>query len=307
MSGVLVDSATWILRVYGVLAIAHLLIQYRYALGHQWHLSREMARVAERRESAVRRHAARFQRAATTARSTRTQVRSSPKTRRRQRFRHVISTPRSLAVWVTVYQEGSLDLLRECFRSLQAQDFDGRLGFFVSDDGSYLRQIDRYRTLREIGIHHVFVKRIAGPLGWFLPNRVENVAERLAYYQAKRAELLAVYDEFRSDDRFTFILSAQNEGKREAQHKAWLLSLGYALYGSVDSDTVLDPDAFSLLASNFRNPDVAAATGYVDVRNAKVNLLTRLIDQRYWHAFHVERAGCDVLFRTASGISGIRR
>jgi hyaluronan synthase/N-acetylglucosaminyltransferase len=44
------------------------------------------------------------------------------------------------------------------------------------------------------------------------------------------------------------------------------------------------------LASNFRNPDIAAATGYVDVGNWKQNLLTRLIDMRYWHAFHVERA-----------------
>jgi len=99
-----------------------------------------------------------------------------------------------------------------------------------------------------------------------------------------------VFSQFRADTRFEFILQESNGGKREAQRRAWLRSSAYALYMSVDSDTVLDPNAIRQLASNFRNPDVAAATGYVDVGNAKKNLLTRLIDMRYWSAFHVERA-----------------
>jgi hyaluronan synthase/N-acetylglucosaminyltransferase len=62
------------------------------------------------------------------------------------------------------------------------------------------------------------------------------------------------------------------------------------LYVTVDSDTVLDENAIYRLALNFRNPDVGAATGYVDVGNWADNWLSRLIDMRYWSAFHVERA-----------------
>jgi hyaluronan synthase/N-acetylglucosaminyltransferase len=189
--------------------------------------------------------------------------------------------PSSIAVWVTVYQE-SPKLLRGCLQSLADQDFQGRLRFLVSDDGSYLGRIAKYSAPQPE----------AGPQRWwFFRRRVENYGKRLAFYRAKRRELEAVFDEFRSDPRFVFILSSRNEGKREAQQKAWVKSHGgFSLYASVDSDTALDPTALRQLASNFRNPDVAAATGYVDVRNSKENLLTRLIDQRYWHAFHVERA-----------------
>jgi len=288
----LVQSATWILRGYGILAILHLVLQYWYAGRHQWRLYQEKVRAAKRRGA---------HRAIPVRHKWTWYVPFLPERSKRRRIKEASAVERSLdsesaspsiAVWVTVYQE-TPELMRACLQGLAAQDYRGMVKYIVSDDGSYLAQIAKYSALQPNAEQ-------TGPT----PSRrkTENYAERRAFFQQKRDELLAVFDEFRSDSRFDFILSQRNEGKREAQQKAWVRSrrksppgvyprvVPYELYGSVDSDTVLDTNALTQLISNFANPDVAAATGYVDVGNAKVNLLTRLIDMRYWSAFYVERA-----------------
>jgi hyaluronan synthase len=303
----LVEPATWTLRVYGALAVSHMILQYWFALAHQRRLSKEKVVAARHRGVSVQDLTGNRQ----------VTDRSLASTKRlRVREAKVVEQaldqdpmPEGISLWVTVYQE-NLKLLRNCLRSLQRQDFQGVLEIIVSDDGSYLAQIGKYSQI-------VSFETFRRQWRWsFLgeartrkahAKRLMHDATRLHKYRKLREELLAVFDEFRSDSRFEFILSKRNEGKRDAQQKAWRMSRQanrilrklkkvvrkskrHWLYGSVDSDTVLDPNAISQLASNFKNPDVAAATGYVDVRNYGVNLLTRLIDQRYWHAFHVERA-----------------
>jgi hyaluronan synthase/N-acetylglucosaminyltransferase len=199
-------------------------------------------------------------------------------------FRHTISgpIPGSLAVWVPVYNE-KLDWLRFCLDRLRTTQFDGRFKAIVVDDGSYLKELARYSKPQPR------VSRKKRVWLWLWGKKPEDYAERYAYFYKKRQELLATLKIYESDARFEIILLKRNVGKRHAQQIAWTHSSGYELYGTVDSDTGVDEDAFKLLASNFANPFLAAATGYVDVGNWHVNWLTRLIDMRYWSAFHVER------------------
>ena len=80
-----------------------------------------------------------------------------------------------------------------------------------------------------------------------------------------------------------------NVGKRAAQYAA--IGSGRAdLVLTVDSDTQVAPDAMRRLVERFDAPQVGAATVSVRVSNAGTNLLTRLVDLRYWVAFHQERA-----------------
>lgn len=81
-----------------------------------------------------------------------------------------------------------------------------------------------------------------------------------------------------------------NLGKREGLARAVESEPDAQVYLTVDSDTVLAPDAIDNLLAAFQDPDVTAATGLVLALNHDRNLLTRLIDLRYANAFMIERA-----------------
>jgi hyaluronan synthase/N-acetylglucosaminyltransferase len=85
------------------------------------------------------------------------------------------------------------------------------------------------------------------------------------------------------------LLPDANGGKRVAQDHAVRIGSG-ELVVTIDSDTRIAPDGIRQLVGVFADPRVGAATGDVRVGNAGVNLLTRLIDLRYWVAFNQERA-----------------
>lgn len=80
-----------------------------------------------------------------------------------------------------------------------------------------------------------------------------------------------------------------NRGKRHAMAVAFRES-NADLFLTVDSDTVLEPDAVIELASVFGDDAVEAATGSVRALNPDASLLARLIDLRYANAFLFERA-----------------
>lgn len=81
----------------------------------------------------------------------------------------------------------------------------------------------------------------------------------------------------------------RNRGKRHAQ--AWAFERIQADFVlTVDSDTVLDPNAVREALRGFGDPAVQAVTGNVRVRNESTNLLTRLTSIRYANAFLWERA-----------------
>jgi hyaluronan synthase len=100
--------------------------------------------------------------------------------------------------------------------------------------------------------------------------------------------VLPVHDEF-SSGRFRVILQPDNQGKRNCQAVVFEKAMGDIVI-TVDSDTVLLPDAIRTIVRRFEDPKVGAVTGDVQVINKRQNLLTRLIAYRYWTAFNQERA-----------------
>jgi hyaluronan synthase len=101
-------------------------------------------------------------------------------------------------------------------------------------------------------------------------------------------QLLPVHDEF-SRGRFRVVLQPDNSGKRNCQAVVFDQALGDVVI-TIDSDTVLAPDAIRKIVRRFDDPKVGAVTGNVEVINQRQNLLTRLIGYRYWMAFNQERA-----------------
>jgi len=121
-------------------------------------------------------------------------------------------------------------------------------------------------------------------------------------YSSNRAQLMPVYADFRAHPEWSVLLPEQNRGKRLAQDAAFHHCRGEILV-TVDSDTIVDPDAITEIVHAFEDERVGAVTGDVGVTNRRTNLLTRLIEMRYWVAFNQERAaqGC---FRTVLCCSG---
>jgi hyaluronan synthase/N-acetylglucosaminyltransferase len=101
-------------------------------------------------------------------------------------------------------------------------------------------------------------------------------------------EQLPVHDEF-SRGRFRVVLQPDNTGKRNCQSVVFEHALGDVVV-TVDSDTVLAPDAIRKIVRRFEDPKIGAVTGMVEAINLRQNLLTRLIGYRYWTAFNQERA-----------------
>jgi len=90
-------------------------------------------------------------------------------------------------------------------------------------------------------------------------------------------------------ERVTWIYRGENRGKREALAAGIRQARGTYVV-TVDSDTVMNGrQAIAEICTGFRNPNVGAVTGEVQVANKSHSLLTRLISLRYWNAFHVER------------------
>ena len=98
------------------------------------------------------------------------------------------------------------------------------------------------------------------------------------------------------------IRSPRNVGKRHAQALALPRCAGDIVV-TLDSDSVLAADAVRRLTRQFVDPRVGAATGFVDVSNDRLNLLTKIQRVRYWMAFNQERAA-QTAFRTVMCCSG---
>ncbi len=117
-----------------------------------------------------------------------------------------------------------------------------------------------------------------------------------------RTALIPVYRAFGRLAGWTMLLPTRNRGKRLAQDAAFGHCRG-ELVVTVDSDTIVDPDGITEIVRAFEDERVGAVTGDVGVTNNRKNLLTRLIDMRYWVAFNQERAA-QGHFRTVLCCSG---
>jgi len=98
-----------------------------------------------------------------------------------------------------------------------------------------------------------------------------------------------VYAEFTADKRLHVIYTPINVGKRHAQKFGFNRCTGQIIV-TIDSDTVIPQHGVRQLMQRFKDPTVGAVTGDVQVSNKTHNVLTRLINYRYWSAFHQERA-----------------
>lgn len=92
-------------------------------------------------------------------------------------------------------------------------------------------------------------------------------------------------------DKLTLLSLEKNVGKRKAQKYVFdLVGTKYDIVVTLDSDTVLEKNSVTNLAGHFTNKDIGAVTGYASVINRDRNLLTKLINSRYWVAFNLERS-----------------
>ncbi len=105
---------------------------------------------------------------------------------------------------------------------------------------------------------------------------------------SNREALDPVYRRYQRRRHWT-VMKRPRLGKREAQAAAIRRGIG-ELVVTIDSDTVLQPDALRKLVPAFAEDDVGAVTGDVRALNWDHNWLTRLLDERYRLLFEQERA-----------------
>src|SRR5437763_376523 len=89
-----------------------------------------------------------------------------------------------------------------------------------------------------------------------------------------RTQLMPVYAEFDLMPGWSVLLPERNRGKRMAQDAAFRHCQGELLV-TVDSDTIVDPDAVAEIVRAFDDERVGAVTGDVVVNNCRTNLPRR--------------------------------
>ena len=95
----------------------------------------------------------------------------------------------------------------------------------------------------------------------------------------------------------------RNRGKRHALATGFNQARGEILV-TLDSDSIIAPDAARHLVAPFADPRVGATTARVRVYNKTENLLTRMLAVRYVMAFEFFRASTSV-FKTVMCCSGV--
>ncbi|MCA9677063.1 MAG: glycosyltransferase [Kofleriaceae bacterium] len=93
-------------------------------------------------------------------------------------------------------------------------------------------------------------------------------------------------DEARGDARVRVLRNEINQGKRASINRA-VRETDSEIIVSVDSDVELEPDAIRHLLRRFTSPRIAAVGGRVDIRNKRVNWLTRMQAAKYYYDYHV--------------------
>jgi hyaluronan synthase len=90
---------------------------------------------------------------------------------------------------------------------------------------------------------------------------------------------------------------AANAGKREALHYATkhLLDDDVDFVVTIDSDTLLEPDALVRVVEPLLSPKIGASTGNVLLLNERQNLLTRMIGTYYWVGLNIYKQAQSVI------------
>jgi hyaluronan synthase len=90
---------------------------------------------------------------------------------------------------------------------------------------------------------------------------------------------------------------AANAGKREALHYATthLLDDDVEFVVTIDSDTILEPDALVRVVEPLQDARIGASTGNVLLLNERQNLLTRMIGTYYWVGLNIYKQAQSVI------------
>jgi hyaluronan synthase len=129
---------------------------------------------------------------------------------------------------------------------------------------------------------------------------IESVAR--ARYPKDRLEIFVVDDGSKDDtwehiaraaERFPALVEPirfpRNQGKRAALAAGFARARGEVIV-TLDSDSVIEPDALLAIAGPFRDPAVGAVAGKVEVYNRREGLLPRMLHVRYTLSFDMLRA-----------------
>jgi hyaluronan synthase len=89
----------------------------------------------------------------------------------------------------------------------------------------------------------------------------------------------------------------ENRGKREALYVAvtQLVDEDVDFVVTIDSDTLLEPDALVRVVEPLKSPQIGASTGNVLLLNERQNLLTRLIGTYYWVGLNIYKQAQSVI------------
>lgn len=143
--------------------------------------------------------------------------------------------------------------------------------------------------------------------GAMVAKAIDSVAA--AFYDPEKLEIIAV-DDGSTDDtwehmqhavarhggRVRAIRLARNGGKREALAAGFRLGTG-EIFVTVDSDSVVDPNALLALAGPFASERIGVVAGRVLVYNRHEGLIPRMLHVRFALSFDFLRA-CQSTFRT---------
>jgi hyaluronan synthase len=90
---------------------------------------------------------------------------------------------------------------------------------------------------------------------------------------------------------------AENRGKREALHHATttMLDDDVDFVVTIDSDTILEPDALVRVVEPLLETAIGASTGDVLLLNERQNLLTRMIGTYYWVGLNIYKQAQSVI------------
>jgi hyaluronan synthase len=130
--------------------------------------------------------------------------------------------------------------------------------------------------------------------------KLEIVAVNDGSTDGTLAEMQAVAAE--AGGRVRVIDFPQNRGKRAAM-AAGIRATEADIIAFVDSDSVLEPDALSILVQGFHDEKVGAICGHADVLNLRDNWMTKMQGVRYFVAFSVNKAA-ESVFNAVTCCSG---
>ncbi len=136
--------------------------------------------------------------------------------------------------------------------------------------------------------------------GHMVEKSIDSVAA--ASYPKDRLEIIVI-DDGSVDDTWRYIQHAarrypglvtpvrfdKNKGKRAALEAGFRAASGEVVV-TIDSDSVIEPDALLAIAGPFRNPSVGAVAGKVAVYNRREGMIPKMLHVRYILSFDFLRA-----------------